>query len=175
MQFMPLQCPLVISLAVALSAALSACSSDDSGAAGPSAQQLLSAIATCTDTVAGPFAKDNCGAATVNICRKNMALFWTADMDIDCDGKRSTQCNADTDPSYMGQTSIEDSKGDPLDAATLPFVVLPRMTDEFDFRDFNITTGMVAAIIYKDKAMAFLARAVPAILSEKHPIPWLLN
>jgi hypothetical protein len=129
----------------------SSSSGADAGPGGPSAQQLLAAIATCPDSVAGPFAKDNGGTPTIDICRKNTALYWTADMDIDCDGKRSDQCNPNTDPSYMGQTSIEDSKGNPLDAASLPFVVLPRITAAFDFSDFNISTGTVAAVIYKDK------------------------
>lgn len=75
-------------------------------------------------------------------------------MDIDCDGKTSNVCNRRTDPSYQSETAATDSKGKPLDAATLPFIVLPiPSTSRWDYRKSDIELGSVAAVVYKDKVV----------------------
>ena len=38
--------------------------------------------------------------AKVPICGLKGAVFWQADMDITCNGKRSSTCNDTTDPGY---------------------------------------------------------------------------
>jgi hypothetical protein len=71
-------------------------------------------------------------------------------MDIVCDGKPSAQCNAQTDPWFQAQSAAKDSKGEYLDAAQLPFIVLPIPSEaRFDYKAAGIKLGSVAMVIYK--------------------------
>ena len=79
------------------------------------------------------------------------AVFWQADMDIDCDGKTTTQCNSTTDPSYQNQTAATDSQGNPLDAAALPYVVVPSNGTRFNYTNAGLKMGSVVAVIYGGK------------------------
>jgi hypothetical protein len=116
----------------------------------PTAAQLLGAIATCNDVAGGPFATDEGGTANISICGLSTAVFWEADMDIDCDGKSTTVCNSTTDPSFGNQTSATDSHGDPLDAAALPYVVIPLPSSRFNYATAGLALGSVIAVIYND-------------------------
>jgi hypothetical protein len=116
----------------------------------PTASELLGKLATCTK-VGGDYATDSGGAQTISICGLTSAVFWKADLDVDCDGKMSTQCNINTDPAYQNQTSATDSAGNPLDAATLPYVVVPLPSTRFDYMTAGLDYGSVIAVIYMDK------------------------
>jgi hypothetical protein len=115
----------------------------------PTAAELLGKLATC-NKVGGNYATDSGGAQTIEICGLPSAVFWKADLDVDCDGKTSTQCNTTTDPSYQNQTSATDSQGNPLDAATLPYVVVPLPSTRFDYTAGGLALGSVIAVIYND-------------------------
>ena len=81
------------------------------------------------------------------------AVYWHADMDIDCDGQPSTECNSSTDPWFQPQTSAVDFYGEYLDAASLPFIVIPSVSWRFDYSDYDIELGSVGAIIYDDQVL----------------------
>lgn len=146
--------------------ALAACSGDDAmmtaqpdapevtmpdAAAGlPTAADLRAAIATC-NVVGGKYALNGGGTPTVDICGLPTAVFWKADLDVDCDGKTTTKCNLQTDPYYMSQTAANDSMGNPLDAAALPYVVVPGVSTRWSYRTAGLSMGSVVAVIYKDK------------------------
>ncbi len=115
------------------------------------AQQLLDAIATCAHVEGGPFATDSGGTANVSICNLPTAVFWKADMDIDCDGKMSTVCNLTTDPAYQNQTSGTDSHGNALDAATLPYVVVPLSSSRWNYATAGLDLGSVVAVVYNGR------------------------
>lgn len=117
----------------------------------PTPAQLLALTTTCDVASASKYATDEGEANTVDVCALSGAFFWKSDFDVDCDGKMSAQCNANTDPSYYPATSAEDSQGDPLDAASLPFIVIPLASAKFDYDAENIHLGAVAAVIYQDK------------------------
>jgi hypothetical protein len=119
----------------------------------PTAAELLAATAGCATVVSnGKFATDDDGSsATVDICGATNAVYWTADMDIDCDGLMSTQCRLSTDPDYQDETSAVDSHGDALDAAALPYVVVPSPSSRFRFTDAGLDLGSVVAVIYNDQ------------------------
>jgi len=117
--------------------------------AAPSAADLLAKLATCTK-IGGDFATDSGGTQNIAICGLTNAVFWKADMDIDCDGKMSAQCNSTTDPAYQNQTSATDSNGQPLDAATLPYVVVPLQGTRFDYSAAGLELGSVFAVIYNN-------------------------
>jgi len=119
-------------------------------AAPPTAAELLAKLATC-NKVGGDYATDSGGAQTIPICGLTSAVFWKADMDIDCDGKQTTQCNLSTDPAYQNQTSATDSHGNPLDAAALPYVVVPLPSSRFDYMTAGLDFGSVIAVIYNGR------------------------
>src|SRR6266511_1931137 len=64
--------------------------------AGPSASQLLAKVKTCSSP-SGKYATDDGERSTISICKAGKAYFWKADMDIDCDGIRTSNCNEHTD------------------------------------------------------------------------------
>lgn len=104
---------------------------------------------TCTQASNGLYKTDaDSASATIAICRLNGGFFWAADMDVDCDGKTTTQCNLNTDPAYQNQTSLTDASGNPLDAANLPYVVIPLPSSRFDYGASGIALGDVVAVIY---------------------------
>jgi hypothetical protein len=124
----------------------SAGGSSSSGA--PTAADLLALVASC-NKVGGDYATDSGEKSTISICGLNGAVFWQADMDIDCDGKTTTQCSSKTDSAYQSQTSFQDSKGGELDAAALPYVVVPLPSSRWDYMKAGVKPGAVVAVIYK--------------------------
>jgi hypothetical protein len=120
-------------------------------AAGPTADQLLAKVSSCQQISSGRYAHDEGGAATVPVCRSNGVVFFTADMDIDCDGVRTTQCNEDTDCCFYPDTAFHTSTDQPLNAAQLPYIVLPQPTSNWDYRDYGIDGGSVVAVIYQGR------------------------
>lgn len=119
--------------------------------AGPTAGEVMAKLATCRKVSTSRYAKDARGAATIDVCEAPNVIFFTADMDIDCDGKKSAVCNRSTDASYQQETAGVDSKGKPLDAATLPFIVVPGVSSRWSYRSAGIKMGTVAAVIYNGK------------------------
>ena len=117
---------------------------------GPTAADLVDRIASCDQIVGGPYAAGSSQPANISVCGLPSAVFWTADLDVDCDGKVSTKCNSMTDPWFMGQTAASDSNGDPLDAAALPYVVIPGRSTRFDYRAAGLAMGSVVAVVHGD-------------------------
>lgn len=122
----------------------------DAGAldAGSLAERLLALTTRCTPASQARYAPDDGASATIDICGLNGAYFWTADLDVDCDGQASTQCNSTVDPDFQNQTSFTQSNGKALDAAQLPFVVVPLPSSRFDFRSSNIKPGALCIVLY---------------------------
>jgi hypothetical protein len=116
--------------------------------ASPSAGQLLAKTQNCQQISNGKYSFDEGGAATVPVCRTDGAVFFTADMDIDCDGVRTTQCNENTDCCFYPDTAFHTSTDQPLNAAQLPYIVLPQPTSTWDYRSYGIDGGSVVAVIY---------------------------
>ncbi len=137
------------------SVAVDASASHDAGAvvdAGDQLAQLLALTSTCAKKVSSGLLALNAGdTPTVAVCGLTGALFWKADMDIDCDGKKTTQCNTGTDPDYQSSTAVNDSKGNPLDAANLPYVVVPGKSAKFDAAAAGLSKGAVILVVYKNK------------------------
>lgn len=119
----------------------------DAASGAPTAADLLARIAIC-DPVGGPYSSGGSGPANVAICGFPGAVAWTSELDIDCDGKRTPECNLATDPAYMDQTAASDSRGDPLDAAALPYVVIPGRSARFDYRAAGLAMGSIVAVVY---------------------------
>ena len=122
----------------------------DAGAdAGDPVAKLTALTSSCNQVSNGLYSLNAGDPATVPICSLTNAFFWKADMDVDCDGKQTTQCNINTDPDYQNQTAATDSKGNPLDAANLPYVVVPGTSTRFNFGASGLKLGDVILVLYK--------------------------
>ncbi|MCT9929008.1 glycoside hydrolase family 75 protein [Planotetraspora sp. A-T 1434] len=138
----------------AASSAVSATTATGGGGGGGTvtADQLLAKVTTCSQISSGKYKTDSdSGSATVPVCNKNGAVFWKADMDIDCDGVRTTQCNENTDCCYQNDTFCHTSGNSPLNAATLPYVVIPSTSSIWNYTTKGIGCGTVVAVIYNGK------------------------
>jgi hypothetical protein len=123
----------------------------DSGAdarAVPTAAELLDLTSRCTTIVSDhPYAADDGAVANINICGLPGAVFWTADMDVDCDGRDvgDGKCPGD-DCCYQPQTAFTTKSGRYLAASVTPYVVIPT-----DFRPNGLAGGAVVAVIHGDQ------------------------
>ncbi|MET9090398.1 glycoside hydrolase family 75 protein [Streptomyces sp. NPDC004237] len=116
-----------------------------------SAADLLAKVTSCSQISNGKYKTDDETSATVPVCGKNGAVFWKADMDIDCDGQRTTNCNEDRDPWYQDDTAFHQSDGKPLKAESLPYVVVPSSSSIWNYSNAGIKGGGVVAVIYNNK------------------------
>jgi hypothetical protein len=134
----------------------------------PAVAKLLALTSNCsaTNKIAsdtGLFQTDS--GTTVHVCslkggtgNSGGAVYYTADMDIDCDGLTTTHCpgtGADKDPSYDDQTSFSgpnsksNTKGPSLASENTPYVVIP---EEVTFPGLDQNNGgNIVAVIYKDQ------------------------
>jgi len=121
--------------------------------AGPSAGALLDKIRTCRQISKGKYKSDDETARNIAVCGAAGAVFWKADMDIDCDGVPTSKCNKKTDPWFQPDTFLHTSKGKPFNAETMPYTVIPSPSGTFDYRKHNIKPGAVVAIIYNNRVL----------------------
>ncbi len=116
------------------------------------AAQLLAEVRACSRISKGGYRTDSGSAkAAVPVCGTREAVFWKADMDIDCDGRRTRACNRKTDPYFLPETAFQSSRGEPLDSAALPHVVVPGPSKVWDYRKSGLTGGSVVAVVYRDR------------------------
>ena len=114
-------------------------------------EAILAKLERCTRASSAPYAKDSGGVADIHVCKLRNAVFFKADMDIDCDGKQTPECNRQTDPHFQPQTAAVDSTGKPLDSAALPFIVVPGVSTRWNYKNAGISMGTVGAVIYDGK------------------------
>ncbi|MHB9864242.1 glycoside hydrolase family 75 protein [Streptomyces sp. YIM S03343] len=114
------------------------------------AADLLARTRDCTPVSRGRFRPDDGTPATVPVCGTADAVFWTTDLDIDCDGRSGAHCNAATDPMYSPTTSYTQSDGRSLDPEHLPYIVVPAPSDLWDHRADGVHGGAVAAVVHGD-------------------------
>jgi hypothetical protein len=125
-------------------------SSNPGGA--PTAAQLLAKVTSCSQISNGKYKTDeDSGSATVPVCGKNGAFFYKADMDVDCDGQTTSQCNENTDCCYQNDTAFHQSNGKPLNAAALPYVVIPSESGIFRYSQHGVNGASVVAVIFNNK------------------------
>lgn len=115
------------------------------------AAELLAKVQSCSQISNGEYGTDGDTEATIPVCGANGAVFWNADMDVDCDGQVTSLCNKDTDPWFQDDTAFHQSDGKPLIADTLPYVVVPSPSSTWDYRQAGIKGGGVVAVIYNNQ------------------------
>lgn len=115
------------------------------------AADLLARVRDCTPVSRGRYRADDGAPATIPVCGTDEAVFWTADMDIDCDGRAGPECNSRTDPLFSDATAYQQSDGRYLSAETLPYIVVPGVSGIWDHRDHGVRGGSVAAVVYQGR------------------------
>ncbi|MFJ2112654.1 MULTISPECIES: glycoside hydrolase family 75 protein [unclassified Streptomyces] len=116
-----------------------------------SAAALLARAGDCVQVSQGLYRTRDSTPATVPVCDAKGAVFWKADMDIDCDGQITEHCNLGTDPYFQDTTAYTQSDGRPLNAETLPYIVVPTPGWIWNYRSSGIRGGSVAAVIHANK------------------------
>ncbi|MFG2648116.1 glycoside hydrolase family 75 protein [Streptomyces sp. NPDC048436] len=114
---------------------------------------LAKAREPCKQVSRGKYRIDDGAREDIPVCGGNGAVFWQADMDIDCDGLPGTACNRRTDPLFLPTTAFQDSQGRQLSAEHLPYIVVPGPSQRWNHTAHGITGGSVAAVIYQDKVL----------------------
>lgn len=102
----------------------------------------------CDPVSQGLYSVDEGVPAAVPVCGADGAVFWKADLDIDCDGQATAHCNPTTDESFQSMTAFPQSDGKPLNAEKLPYIVVPGADENWDYRSSGIKGGGVAAVIH---------------------------
>lgn len=115
------------------------------------AADLLARVRDCTPVSRGRYRTDDDTPPTIPVCGTDGAVFWTADMDIDCDGRPGPDCNSRTDPLFSSATAYQQSDGRHLSAETLPYIVVPGVSAIWNHRDHGVGGGSVAAVVYRDR------------------------
>ncbi|MER6491758.1 MULTISPECIES: glycoside hydrolase family 75 protein [Streptomyces] len=115
------------------------------------AADLLARVRDCVPVSRGRYRADEDKSATIPVCGTEEAVFWKADMDIDCDGRPGSRCNSRTDPLFSDATAYEQSDGRYLSAESLPFIVVPAPSPIWDYRAHGVHGGAVAAVVYEDR------------------------
>ncbi|MFI2435839.1 glycoside hydrolase family 75 protein [Streptomyces sp. NPDC018693] len=116
-----------------------------------SAADLLARVRDCVPVSRGRYRTDAGTPATVPVCGTRDAVFWKADLDIDCDGRPTKRCNGRTDPYFSSSTAFEQSDGRYLSAEQLPYIVVPAASRLWDHHEHRVRGGSVAALIYRDR------------------------
>ena len=115
------------------------------------ASDLLARVRDCTRISHGRFRADHGKRANVAVCGTRHAVFWKADMDIDCDGQAGPRCNRRSDPLFSAATAYQQSDGRPLSAERLPYVVVPAAGSVWHPTDDGVRGGSIAAVVYRDR------------------------
>ncbi|MER5448658.1 glycoside hydrolase family 75 protein [Streptomyces sp. NPDC002764] len=116
-----------------------------------SAADLLAKVRGCAQVSRGRYRSDEGTPATIPVCGTRDAVFWKADLDIDCDGRAGPRCNRRTDPLFSSLTAYQQSDGRHLSAERLPYIVVPAVSRIWDHRDHGVRGGSVAAVVYRDR------------------------
>ncbi|ANS69194.1 secreted protein [Streptomyces lincolnensis] len=141
-------CAAVLLTVAALSAGAASASPPSLREGTVGAAELLAKVTSCTRISQGEYRTDEETPATVPVCGADGAVFWKADMDIDCDGQRTARCNENTDPWFQPDTAFHQSDGRPLRSDTLPYVVVPSISETWNYPGAGIGGGGVVAVIH---------------------------
>ncbi|AKZ54068.1 Putative secreted protein [Streptomyces ambofaciens ATCC 23877] len=115
------------------------------------AADLLARMRDCDPVSKGRYRSDAGTPADIPVCGTEDAVYWKADLDVDCDGRPGDRCNTRTDPHFTPATAYTRSDGTPLDAERLPYVVVPQPSRIWDHRADGVHGGSVAALVHGDR------------------------
>lgn len=115
----------------------------------PDSAELLELTDGC-DPVAGvqTLKTDGGAAPSVKVCKLEGAVWWRADMDVDCDGSTSDVCLGA--PGYDAGTAAVGPDGESVSATETAYVTVPPPAT-FDYEAAGIALGNAVAVIHRDK------------------------
>ncbi|MFE9452748.1 glycoside hydrolase family 75 protein [Streptomyces sp. NPDC006739] len=117
------------------------------------AADLLARVRDCAQVSRGRYRTDEGEPETVPVCATEDAVFWKADLDIDCDGQRTERCNPRTDPQFSPATAFQQSDGRHLNAEKLPYIVVPAPGPHWDHSAHDVRGGSLAAVVYRGQVL----------------------
>jgi hypothetical protein len=114
------------------------------------AAKLLEAVkqGTLIAETKNAFQSDMENKKDISMYQLKGATTWTSDMDVDCDGAATTNCNKSRDPWFQNQLSI----GVNLKAEEVPYFVIP-IGSPSNSGKRDIKFGQIAAVIYQDQVV----------------------
>ncbi|MFE9253257.1 glycoside hydrolase family 75 protein [Streptomyces sp. NPDC007088] len=112
------------------------------------ARTLLDRLGSCEEISEGRYRTDAEGPEEIPVCATGKAVYWKADLDIDCDGRPGSHCNAETDPTFQDTTAWTGRDGRPLSAERLPYVVVPEPSARWRPADSGVVGGTLAVLIH---------------------------
>ncbi|WP_217242787.1 glycoside hydrolase family 75 protein [Streptomyces sp. AC555_RSS877] len=115
------------------------------------AADLLAKVRDCVPVSRGRYRSDDGRPASTPVCGTRDAVFWRADLDIDCDGRAGRRCNRRSDPLFSDATAYPQSDGRHLDAERLPYIVVPGPSRIWNHGDDGVRGGSVAAVVHRDR------------------------
>ncbi|MFE9438475.1 glycoside hydrolase family 75 protein [Streptomyces sp. NPDC006602] len=115
------------------------------------AADLLARVRDCVPVSRGRFRNDDGTPARTPVCGTRDAVFWKADLDIDCDGRPGRRCNDRTDPLFSDSTAYRQPDGRPLSAERLPYIVVPGPSRIWNHGEDGVRGGSVAAVVHRDR------------------------
>ncbi|MFI9451065.1 glycoside hydrolase family 75 protein [Amycolatopsis sp. NPDC052450] len=121
--------------------------------AAPTAQQLLAKTTACKQISNGKYKTDDETGRTIAVCDAGGAVFWKADMDVDCDGQPTARCNKTTDPWFQDGTAYPRSDGKALIADQTPYIVVPSISGTWNFEKSGLKGAGSCAVIYNNKVL----------------------
>ena len=115
-----------------------------------SAGQLLSVLkhGQMIQETASQFRADAGKPKTISMLSLTNATFWTADMDIDSDGRETPRCNKQRDPDFQNELSCDTD----IAADVTPYFVIP-LGKPANSKMRGIEIGQVAAILYSNQVV----------------------
>ncbi|WP_018532781.1 MULTISPECIES: glycoside hydrolase family 75 protein [unclassified Streptomyces] len=120
---------------------------------GVRAADLLAAVRGCRRISHGRYRSDDGARANIPVCGRRGAVYWKADLDVDCDGRPGRHCNRRTDPLFLNATAHQQSDGRHLSAEKLPYVVVPGVSRIWNPARSGIRGGTVAALVHRGRVL----------------------
>jgi hypothetical protein len=125
---------------------------DVSAQAGPTASALLAKLTSCSQISSGKYRSDSETSANIPVCGKNGAVWYKADLDIDCDGQRHREVQREHRPVVPGRHRVprlaRESRWSRTSSRTWS---CRQASGTWDYRKFGIQGGGVVAVIYNNR------------------------
>jgi sugar lactone lactonase YvrE len=123
------------------------------GLAGPDAAALLARTQDCDRISNGLYRTDVERRRTIAVCDAGDAVWWRADMDIDCDGKPTRRCNLRNDPAFQPATAFQQSNGRQLVADRSHYIVVPSTSRTWNHVSSGLRGGGSCAVVYDGQVL----------------------
>lgn len=117
----------------------------------PDAADLLELTSGCEPVEGAQTLKaDPEAAPSVKICQLEGAVWWRADLDVDCDGSTADVCLGAE--GYDAGTAAVGPDGESISATEVAYVTVPPPST-FDYEAAGIALGNAVAVLHRDQVV----------------------